>query len=225
MAETARSAVKAVPNRNERRKARTNAAILNAAERVLRRDGYDGASIEEIAAVADVSIGSIYQHFGSKEGLLLAMVERALEANQRYLGEGFALQGSPLERLAAVQQAYLRFYAEQPFYFDLIILEYERRASTYAPEAVARISAIARDVLTRIEQLIVEAQAAGEIRPVNPLNAARFLWSALNGLLATARRADELQLSQADLEAVLATGMEIVLEGLLTRRGLNRIKS
>jgi AcrR family transcriptional regulator len=225
MGKTAQPAESVAPTRNERRKARTSSAILEAAERILRRDGYDGASIDDIATAADVGIGSIYQHFGSKEGLLLAMIERAIEANQRYLGQGFAAEGTPIEKLAQVQQAYLRFCAEQPFYFDLIILEYERRASTYAPEAVARISAIATEVLDRIALLIGDAQAAKEIRPLDARNAARFLWAALNGLLAAARRPDELKLNPEELQAVLTTGMEIVLQGLLTRRGISRLST
>jgi TetR/AcrR family transcriptional regulator len=211
------------PNRNARRKARTEAAIIAAAEDVIRRQGFDRASVEEISELADVGIGSIYHHFQSKEGLLLALVERAVETNQTYLASGFDLEGTPIERLAAVQAAYLRFYDDEPFYFDLIILEYERRAGTYAPAAVERISAIAGHTLTQIAELIAEAHAAGEVRPVDPVNAARFLWASLNGLLASSRRGDALALTREDVDLVLASGMGIVLNGLLTRRGMNRL--
>jgi TetR/AcrR family transcriptional regulator len=211
------------PNRNEQRKTRTQAAILKAAERVIRKHGFERASIDEIGAVANVGVGSIYHHFGSKEGLLLALIERALESNQQYLNEGFAVEATPIVKLGHVQAAYLRFYTEEPFYFDLIILEYERRAGTYSPEAVKRISAIAGSVLTRIEDLIREAQTAGEMRPVDPGNAARFLWAGINGLLASSRRRDELHLTPAGIEAVLTTGTEIILEGLATSRGMKHL--
>jgi TetR/AcrR family transcriptional regulator len=212
-------------SRNDRRKARTQAAILEAAERVIREQGFERALIEDIAESADVGIGSIYHHFGSKEGLLLALIERAIEVNQRYLEEGFQVEGSPIQRLGATQGAYLRFCVEQPFYFDLIILEYEKRVATYAPDAVSRISAIAQAVLTRVTDLIVEAQTAREIRPVNPEHAARFLWAALNGLLASGRRSDELHLDPDQLKAVLNTGMDIVLEGIATKQGLKHLET
>lgn len=51
-------------------------AILDATARVLMKEGYDQASTNRIAAVAGVSIGSLYQYFPSKEALVAAVSER-----------------------------------------------------------------------------------------------------------------------------------------------------
>src|SRR5215467_9198781 len=51
-------------------------ALLEATARVLIKDGYDRASTNRIAAVAGVSIGSLYQYFPSKEALVAAVVGR-----------------------------------------------------------------------------------------------------------------------------------------------------
>ncbi len=51
-------------------------AILDATARVLVKEGYDRASTNRIAAVAGVSIGSLYQYFPSKEALVAAVSER-----------------------------------------------------------------------------------------------------------------------------------------------------
>src|SRR5262245_57527724 len=51
-------------------------AILEATARVLMKEGYDRASTNKIAAVAGVSIGSLYQYFPSKEALVAAVSER-----------------------------------------------------------------------------------------------------------------------------------------------------
>ena len=50
--------------------------ILEATTRVLVKEGYDRASTNKIAAVAGVSIGSLYQYFPSKEALVAAVSER-----------------------------------------------------------------------------------------------------------------------------------------------------
>ena len=55
-------------------------AILTAAERVLVRTGYDGASTNRIAEAAGVSIGSLYQYFPSKEAIVVALHERHCDA-------------------------------------------------------------------------------------------------------------------------------------------------
>src|SRR5215469_5138465 len=51
-------------------------ALLEATARVLVKDGYDRASTNKIAAVAGVSIGSLYQYFPGKEALVAAVIDR-----------------------------------------------------------------------------------------------------------------------------------------------------
>jgi AcrR family transcriptional regulator len=51
-------------------------ALVEATARVLVGHGYDRASTNRIAAVAGVSIGSLYQYFPSKEALVAAVIER-----------------------------------------------------------------------------------------------------------------------------------------------------
>jgi AcrR family transcriptional regulator len=51
-------------------------ALLEATARVLMKEGYDRASTNKIAAVAGVSIGSLYQYFPSKEALVAAVIDR-----------------------------------------------------------------------------------------------------------------------------------------------------
>ncbi len=54
-------------------------AILQAAARVLVRDGYDRASTNRIADTAGVSIGSLYQYFASKEALVAELIDRHMQ--------------------------------------------------------------------------------------------------------------------------------------------------
>lgn len=50
--------------------------LLDATARVLVREGYDRASTNRIAAIAGVSVGSLYQYFPNKEALVAALVAR-----------------------------------------------------------------------------------------------------------------------------------------------------
>jgi len=53
----------------------TQARLLDAAEEVFVRDGYESAQLDEIAAAAGRSKGAVYTHFKSKEDLFLALFE------------------------------------------------------------------------------------------------------------------------------------------------------
>jgi AcrR family transcriptional regulator len=51
-------------------------ALVEATARILVREGFDKASTNRIAAVAGVSVGSLYQYFPGKEALVAAVIER-----------------------------------------------------------------------------------------------------------------------------------------------------
>jgi AcrR family transcriptional regulator len=50
-------------------------ALLDAAKKVLRREGYSGFSTRDVAAAAGVPLSQIHYHYGSKQGLVLALFE------------------------------------------------------------------------------------------------------------------------------------------------------
>lgn len=62
-------------NKQQLRTRETQARLLDAAEEVFVRDGYEGAQLDEIAAMAGRSKGAVYSHFKSKEDLFLALFE------------------------------------------------------------------------------------------------------------------------------------------------------
>ena len=70
----------------ERRVEHTRNLLLDAAEKAFAEQGLGGAALEDIADAAGYTRGAIYAHFGSKEELFLAAVERQ---RQRFL-DGFA---------------------------------------------------------------------------------------------------------------------------------------
>ncbi|MGB8391903.1 TetR/AcrR family transcriptional regulator [Mycobacterium sp.] len=78
----------------ERRLQHTRNLLLDGAEELVARKGLGSASLGDIADAAGYTRGAIYSHFGSKEELLLAVIERH---RQRFL-DGFADLMSSLQR-------------------------------------------------------------------------------------------------------------------------------
>ena len=65
--------------RQDERRARTRGALLRAASTAFAESGYDGSSLDAIAAAADLSKGAVYAHFETKRDLYLAVVSHILE--------------------------------------------------------------------------------------------------------------------------------------------------
>jgi len=77
------------------------ARILDAAQRIFLKRGYQSASLDEIAETAPVSKPTIYAHFPGKEALFEAVVARVIEGLTDF--EGFAPKGrSVQDRLASL---------------------------------------------------------------------------------------------------------------------------
>ena len=61
---------------SQERSRRTVNRILDAATRIFHEQGYTGATTNDIADEADVSVGSLYQYFPNKDALLVALTQR-----------------------------------------------------------------------------------------------------------------------------------------------------
>lgn len=73
--------VKTTPRKRPRqvRSKATVDTILVASARILVKRGFDGFTTNEVAQVAGVSIGSLYQYFPNKEALVAALIDRHIE--------------------------------------------------------------------------------------------------------------------------------------------------
>lgn len=86
-------------------------AILDAAERHLVASGPDGIRLQEVARDVGVSHPTVLHHFGSREGLVKAVVARALDSLHRVvLGAVGRSQG--VEQMAAVLEDVARGFSE-----------------------------------------------------------------------------------------------------------------
>ena len=79
------------------RKPETSTTLLEAAKKVLRQSGYAGLSTRDVAAAAGVPLSQIHYHFGSKQGMVLALFEYL---NAQLLDRQDALFGDPALKLS-----------------------------------------------------------------------------------------------------------------------------
>ncbi len=195
-------------SRSERRKARTTNAIMDAAERHFLERGFQDAKVDEIAEEADVAVGSVYNHFGSKEGLYRASLERALALFETYMDEEPAPEGPALEQLLEVAGRVARFGRERPGHLRMLVLPHPRQAEEALREPLDQVRTALAAQERRTAALIEAAVRLGDARPLDSRRAAAFLWSSWLGTLALGQRSDR------ELRAVLEAGLRVVLGGI-----------
>jgi AcrR family transcriptional regulator len=103
------------------RKAQTRACLLEAAARVYARFGFAGATLEEVASDAGFTKGAVYAHFGSKENLLLALVEEHLAGQVVEQLELFDRDRVTWERPLAGSERWMESLGDEPERFRLFI--------------------------------------------------------------------------------------------------------
>ena len=97
--------------------------ILDAARRILRRDGFDALTFETIATESGENRASIRYHFGSKAGLISALVDAVLYDGSVALLSTIAGAGNPDERRLALietHRALAQTIDEYREFFDLV---------------------------------------------------------------------------------------------------------
>ena len=182
---------------------RTRAEILDVATAVFADQGYSGARVDEIAARTSTTKRMLYYYFGSKEGLYLAVLERAY-AGIRALESRLDVEHlPPVEAIRQLAELTFDHHESHPDFIRLVSIENIHRAEHLRTSPVLEeLSGPALQVLTGI---LERGRAEGLFRDdVDALDvhmvisafcvfriANRHTWSAIFGrdMLDPARRA------------------------------------
>ncbi|HUA11058.1 MAG TPA: helix-turn-helix domain-containing protein [Solirubrobacteraceae bacterium] len=109
------------PTRNERRRARTRAALLDAARTLFAERGPDATSIAEIAEAADTAVGTVYNYFDDKEALLVALIEESLADELQRLRRRQAQVDDPAEAISVAHRHLIALVEDDPEWAWLIV--------------------------------------------------------------------------------------------------------
>jgi AcrR family transcriptional regulator len=144
---------------------RSRAAILEEAARLATVDGIGGLSIGRLADAVGMSKSGLFAHFGSKEELQLATIERADSIFARLVIEPASTASSALERLRRLTDGYLRYVEADTFpggcFFASALVEMSMQPGSVRDRLVDFLG----DWLDRLESTVRQAQAEGTIGP------------------------------------------------------------
>jgi AcrR family transcriptional regulator len=94
--------------------------ILEAAADLFSHKGYAGAGVDELAARSGIAKTAIYYHFGNKQGLLAAVLERAANAWIEGIQAAAREAADPLGRLDHALAGMRQLLEEKPWIFKLL---------------------------------------------------------------------------------------------------------
>ncbi len=174
-----------VPSRGRRLAGQLRAArdalyrehIFEVAERIFAEAGYENAKMQEVAAAAGISLGTLYSAFDGKAGLYRAilitrgqqMFERVQQATKQLTHEA-----ESLPKLLRLMEAHLRFFMEHPQYLKMQLLE-----GHIWYDAAARPSREEQELwnqgLTLLKSVFEWGSRANLFVPADPADQARML--------------------------------------------------
>lgn len=189
--------------------------ILQMALKVFARDGFHRTDVQIIADEAGVGKGTVYRHFGNKEGLFLATSRHCLQMVDAFVRKKVGSEEDTPKLLAAIGSAGLlrkvaltcaEFYQRHPETVEIMIHERAEFRDSVPTHLMFR-----SETRAGIDGLIKAAIASGEFRKVNVEQATNafgdLIWgSVINGCLEGAN---------SKLKRRMEHAMDIFLNGLV----------
>ncbi|GAB4481071.1 MAG: TetR/AcrR family transcriptional regulator [Anaerolineales bacterium] len=154
----------------------TRDEILEAAAQIFRQKGYHAASMQEIADAVKLQKASLYHHVNSKQDILLALLDRALDMLIEGMERVLALDLPPEEKLRQAMLVYLQIMLEERDLSSVLLLEYRSLEPEYRQRHILR-----RDQYESLwRSLLIEGAEQGVFVVSDVALVARFLLGVMN---------------------------------------------
>ncbi len=139
-------------------KARRRGRILRAARRLIESGGAESIALKPVADAAELSLATLYNLFGSKEGVLIALLLESIQSFEERLSK--LAPTRPVDRLAAIADlAVAEFTAHERFYRSLFHSIEQMGSRT-------QLLAVIRRCVDLGHESIAQAIEAGDLEPL-----------------------------------------------------------
>jgi len=205
--------------RREREKEERRQSILRAAREVFFEYGFHRATVDSVAERAEVSKGTVYLYFESKETILAHLLLEGLdelieELEQAYIADKSVLADERLQRLG---WAYLQFFKQEPIYFRfLMAMDRGQFRETVTPELYQEVLEASMEGLNWVVRAVEQGIEDGMFNRCDVRQAAATLWATLNGALELMEHPLRREILGMEREALYQAALETVIRGLRT---------
>lgn len=170
--------------RREEEKERRRTEILDAAEALYAKKGWDALTVDQVARSARLSRALVYVYFRDKEDLLFAIGERAMRLLRDRFVAAIATPSNGMDQVQAIGRAYMGYAHEFPHYFNFCT-RFQSHSGNADPSSNEGGCQVAGDqVIGTVVQAIETGIRDGSIRPDvgDPLLLAMTLWAFTHGI-------------------------------------------
>jgi AcrR family transcriptional regulator len=152
-------------SRKQERTEITRSRLIQSAEKIFARDGFEAAKLEEIAADAGYTRGAFYANFESKEDLFFALLEQEISTRIATLEREMSKVRDPEAKLKAMREFFLEKTLDRRW--CLLALEFKLFAVRH-PDVRRRLATMHRRfVAPRVGMLDEVMRALGKKLPVS----------------------------------------------------------
>jgi AcrR family transcriptional regulator len=182
---------------------------------VFFRDGFAGANLDEVAAIAEVAKGTLYRHFDSKADLYVAVLSHNGQVFEERMREAADRTSAAADQIRQVGRFYYEHWTRNPEYFQIFwALDNQELIGELPSGVVDEVTKLWENCLRILADVIRSGVDAGEFAPCDPWEVANILWTVANGLIQTELVAPRRELRRRDLDRVFDDMVELFLRGI-----------
>lgn len=187
--------------------------IRNAAIQVISRQGYYYATTDQIAEEAGVAVGTIYNYFRNKEEILEHIFKVEVDKRFRYY-RGLVNQDLPaLEKLQSLLTMHFTEVLREPQVGQIMV----RERLSPEDQQLPGIREFLQGVPSRLQMILEEAVAKGEIRPCDTEIAAAALFGSIEAVVSKAVFTQDQDKQKELLQNAARRLMDLYVRGLEKR--------
>jgi TetR/AcrR family transcriptional regulator len=209
--------------RKEREKEHRKEEILDAAQKVFFEKGLTVATMDEIAVAAELSKGTLYLYYKSKEDMYLGVMMRGMEELYAEFERIGLSTGSTVDKIVKLGAAYKEYFFKHRKFLQMFhFLQSSHFHKQVSDEMKQTCDAEGQRVWDVINSILQTGMQEGVLRPnYNPMELGVILWSNMTALMFRIDNEGETwkRRFNIDLEHTLEISSGLLLEAILTDRG------
>ncbi len=196
-------------SRKEQERQKRRELLLEAATRIFGRRPFDEATMQEVAAEAEIGMQGLYEHFPSKQELYEQVMLRRAEAFQAAARAALDPSSAPLERLRTLARVYALHFQENPYSLPSFIRDRVQADWGFDSRFRSQANAIYDAERDHLKGILAAAVAEGSLRDLGT----DFLAQLCLGVLEASLHTSFHRTPREDVETCVDRALACILHG------------